>query len=491
MSRFKVTPVALITAIIVLASCTPAIQKNISSDYEQEVQPQDIAVFKPDMVLPEDAQKIGSIEIGDTGFTTDCSLTKVVNLAREKASQQGAHAIKLTNVNEPDLASTCYRINAYAYRYPTFNASEDTERLDITEKEVNKYLEDNKDHLDPIEGIWSLSGNIQTKYSDEEINKKNRYELAIIKKNFESNREFSIIIISSEREAWNKTGLVKGVAEATAYGDIYEIDWISANGTQETTNFKFEDEGLITGNFDNRVSETSVSLLKKYPRVESDDKESGEKKISKGTGFVVSESGLVATNEHVVSNSESVTIKFNGKESAKNYAAEVVISDKESDIAILAVKDKEFSGFREIPYGISDKYKSGQEVFTLGYPMTGVMGESLKVTEGIISSVDGPTEKNIFMQTSVPIQPGNSGGPLFNTNGNVVGITTATLSESATGVDPENVNYSIKSEHFESMVSILSDYKPENLENNRADTDLSEMVENFGKYICMVEAKIE
>jgi V8-like Glu-specific endopeptidase len=444
------------------------------------------------MPLPQEAKQIGSIEISDTGFTTDCSQTKVVNLARTEASKKGGHAIKITNVNEPDLASTCYRINADVYRYPIFSASEDTDQLDVSKEEINEYLEENKDDLDPVEGIWTFSEKLVSKISDGKVTNDNIYDIAVVKSNFENRNEFDILIISSENKKWDEVGLVKGNIEPTAYGNVYDVRWIKSNGTEVNTNLNLEEEGLLTGKFDTRLYASSVRLIKKYPRITKGEENEEESKISRGTGFVISKKGLVVTNEHVVSNSESVKLKFNNKDGRKNtYSASKIISDEESDISVLKIDDEGFGGFNSIPYGVTKSYSSGQDVFTLGYPMTGVMGESVKVTEGIISSTEGPTEKDVFMQTSVPIQPGNSGGPLFDTSGNIVGITTATLSERATGVDAENVNYSTKSDHFVSLASVLSDYSSEDLSPNTQETKLSAMVKRYSPYICIVEATVE
>jgi S1-C subfamily serine protease len=456
------------------------------------VEPQNVGTYKPDMALPKGVKKIGSIEIGDTGFTTDCSLTKVVNVAKNEASGMGGHAIKLTSVNDPDLASTCYRIEADVYRYPTFDASEDTEQLNVTENKIKNYLQENKRKLDPIEGIWVFSEELESKYSEERAVNENVYDIAIVKKDFESENEFDVIMISSENEKWDKVGLLKGGIESTAYGNIYDVSWITSNGTSSSTNFNLEERGLLTGQFNTPLYEASVRLIKKYPSLEKEEEGDSKKRVSTGTGFAISNNGLVVTNNHVVSGSKSVSLKFKGKNGEKkNYSAEIIISDEDSDLSILKIEDDNFGGFNNIPYGISEEYSSGQDVFTLGYPMTDVMGESVKVTEGIISSTEGTTKKDIFMQTTVPIQPGNSGGPLFDMRGNIVGITTATLSERATGVDAENVNYSIKSNHFISLASVLSDYSDDSLIMNFQENELSNMVNKYSPYICIVEATIE
>ena len=93
----------------------------------------------------------------------------------------------------------------------------------------------------------------------------------------------------------------------------------------------------------------------------------------------------------------------------------------------------------------------GEDVFTIGYPMNSVMGNNYKVTNGIISSLSGMSDDIRYMQISVPLQPGNSGGPLFNKNGNIMGITSAKLNGKAIGTSIENVSYAIKAIYLINM----------------------------------------
>ena len=86
------------------------------------------------------------------------------------------------------------------------------------------------------------------------------------------------------------------------------------------------------------------------------------------------------------------------------------------------------------------------KVLTIGYPPVKIMGVRLKYTEGVISAVTGIRDNPTVFQTTVPIQPGNSGGPLFNDKGEVVGLTTSSLSLLAIesmGAVPQNVNYAV------------------------------------------------
>ena len=97
----------------------------------------------------------------------------------------------------------------------------------------------------------------------------------------------------------------------------------------------------------------------------------------------------------------------------------------------------------------SSSVKTGNEVFTVGFPNIGLQGTEPKYTQGTISSLTGIANSPRHFQISTPVQPGNSGGPLIDVDGNVIGVIVARLSEKntliTTGMLPENVNYAIKS----------------------------------------------
>ena len=123
------------------------------------------------------------------------------------------------------------------------------------------------------------------------------------------------------------------------------------------------------------------------------------------------------------------------------------------------------------------RVKQGQRVFTLGYPVPGVLGEEVKYTEGVISSLSGLQGEDSLMRITVPVQPGNSGGPLVNEAGEVVGIITSSAAISAffrlTGTLPQNVNWAVKGNY---ILSLLND-KPK-VENRDQPPDIVEMVKS-------------
>jgi TPR repeat protein/V8-like Glu-specific endopeptidase len=172
-----------------------------------------------------------------------------------------------------------------------------------------------------------------------------------------------------------------------------------------------------------------------------------------GTGWVISP-GYIVTNQHVVHRARSVeVIMANGEK----IAAKVVAADNGNDLAVLSVAS---AGL--LPPGLPLAKKAvsaGEEVFTIGFPLPGDMGQRAKLTDGIINADSGLGDDPRYYQISVPIQPGNSGGPLLNMRGEVIGITTATLNSAEMlkngGALPQNVNYAIKSPYAGKLVQSL------------------------------------
>jgi len=163
--------------------------------------------------------------------------------------------------------------------------------------------------------------------------------------------------------------------------------------------------------------------------------------ISTGTGFAVCQSGYIVTACHVIEDADSIQVKFPGERWAP---ARVVKKSFSNDIAILKVDSVLLNVL-----ALTDKIKLGQKIFTIGYPVPGLLGTEPKYADGSISSVAGIADEASLMQVSVPLQPGNSGGPLLNIKGQVVGMATSaakieTFYEN-TGTLPQNINWAIKS----------------------------------------------
>jgi len=146
------------------------------------------------------------------------------------------------------------------------------------------------------------------------------------------------------------------------------------------------------------------------------------KASSLGSGFIVNKNGTVITNNHVINNAEDIVVKVGDKE----YKAKVLGADPYADIAVLKIDSKDV--FKPVKFGDSDKARVGDWVVAIGNPF----GLGGTVTAGIISARNRDinlTRYDDFIQTDASINQGNSGGPLFNLSGDVVGINTAIIGQ--------------------------------------------------------------
>jgi len=157
------------------------------------------------------------------------------------------------------------------------------------------------------------------------------------------------------------------------------------------------------------------------------NKPTERKATALGSGFIIDKKGLVVTNNHVIQGAEDIVVTFNDK---TEYKAKVIGKDPYMDLAVLEIESKE--KFYPVSFGDSDKARVGDWVIAIGNPF----GFGGTVTSGIISSRNrdiGLTRYDDFIQTDASINQGNSGGPLFDLNGKVIGINTAIIAPGASG----------------------------------------------------------
>ena len=143
-----------------------------------------------------------------------------------------------------------------------------------------------------------------------------------------------------------------------------------------------------------------------------------------GSGFIISKEGMVITNNHVIKGADDIFVKVNGN---KDYKAKLIGADPLSDIAVLKIESDET--FKPVQFGNSDKARIGDWVIAIGNPF----GLGGTVTSGIVSARNrsiGLSRYEDYIQTDASINQGNSGGPLFNLEGDVIGINTAILGQS-------------------------------------------------------------
>ena len=167
-----------------------------------------------------------------------------------------------------------------------------------------------------------------------------------------------------------------------------------------------------------------------------------------GSGFIIDAKGIVITNNHVIKGAEDILIRANGD---KEYNAKIIGADPLSDIAVLQIESKD--KFTPVKFGDSDKARIGDWVIAIGNPF----GLGGTVTSGIISARNraiGLTRYEDYIQTDASINQGNSGGPLFDMSGDVIGINTAILGQSGS----IGIGFAIPSNSAEKVIAQLIKY---------------------------------
>lgn len=182
---------------------------------------------------------------------------------------------------------------------------------------------------------------------------------------------------------------------------------------------------------------------------------------SSGSGFFVSKLGHVVTNAHVVNQCQRVTV---GENASNQIHAALVATDKRNDLALLKLGSLDLAsaetktliskiGIKIVPladHGLlrSKDVELGESVLVAGFPFGDIFSNTIKVTGGMVSAVRGAGDNSGQFQMDAAAQSGNSGGPIYDENGNIVGVVVAQLNKlnvaKATGSLPENVNFGIK-----------------------------------------------
>ncbi len=168
-----------------------------------------------------------------------------------------------------------------------------------------------------------------------------------------------------------------------------------------------------------------------------------------GSGFIIDSEGIVITNNHVIKEAEDIVVRVDGD---KEYKAKVLGTDPLSDIAVLKIESEE--KFKPVKFGNSDNARIGDWVIAIGNPF----GLGGTVTSGIISARNrniGLSRYEDFIQTDASINQGNSGGPLFDMNGDVIGINTAILSPSGAS---SGIGFAIPSNSAKKVIEQLIEF---------------------------------
>lgn len=197
---------------------------------------------------------------------------------------------------------------------------------------------------------------------------------------------------------------------------------------------------------------------------------------AQGTGFLVSNHGHILTCAHIFGEQKEATIWVHGQ----RYEADITAIDEELDLALLVAREPLDSNILPLKFRDSIDTKMGEDIYTIGFPISNLLGKSARLSKGLISATKGLEDDPNQLQISAEIQPGNSGGPLFDEQGHVIAVVQQTLNPMAMyrqtgGALPQNVNFGIKSNIATEFIQAHVDIKNESLiANNSFDFEIIE-----------------
>lgn len=208
---------------------------------------------------------------------------------------------------------------------------------------------------------------------------------------------------------------------------------------------------------------------------------SGTHPTGTGTGFLISKDGWIVTNAHVVKDCSNVEVSTFGK-------ATDIQTDKQNDLAVMKVTTLPASVqplvLRNTPPRL------GEDVAALGYPLSQILSDGIKITMGNINSLIGLENDTRYLQVSTPIQPGNSGGPLVDRTGLLLGINSARLNDSYaiqhSGSIPQNVNFAIKSNILELFLQSRNISFEKDADTNAQQLSSADLADKVSKSVFQI-----
>jgi S1-C subfamily serine protease len=198
-----------------------------------------------------------------------------------------------------------------------------------------------------------------------------------------------------------------------------------------------------------------------------------------GTGFVIGSSGLILTAYHVVEGAANIQARL-----SDGSWVQLVIKSfaRANDVAVLDAKRPLSDVLTIAP---EDSTTVGADVYTIGFPVVGLLGDEPKYSNGTISSLSGLQGDSTLFQVSVPVQPGNSGGPLCNTKGQVIGIITSSAAVEyfygKVGALPQNINWAIKIDYALPLLGPT-------VTRDRSDSIEGKRMESVRRGVCLIVA---
>jgi S1-C subfamily serine protease len=331
-----------------------------------------------------------------------------------------------------------------------------------------------------IKADWEINGvqgneGIYQSVAQTEANAK--YKIAVKK----SGNDYKLIYLSGTTHPTWEVGEIKGELSETATPNLYAAKWFMQNKVANHDVYCSFETGFMKLVWTNpKATDPESRYIKLYPTTSQ-----GTSNVSSsGTGFALSSEGFIVTNYHVINAANEITVRGINSDFSVSYKAAVIASDKNNDLAILKIDDVAFKNLDHPPYTFSNSVSLvGESIYCLGYPLRSTMGDEVKLTNGIISSKTGFQGDITSYQISAPVQPGNSGGPLLNSNGEIVGIVSAKHTQA------ENASYAVKISYLKSLLSVVDDEISIPKTNKLNSLNLSQQVELVKQSVYIIECR--
>ncbi len=274
---------------------------------------------------------------------------------------------------------------------------------------------------------------------------------------------------------WQKLQLNAAVAAAIAIVSVFSTLWLTgyySNLKKTSTDYSALRRDM------NNVKRNVNAHNAEIKNIKS-DKDNTEAMHFGATGFMITRDGYVVTNYHVITGADSVHLQ---NHRGQSFKADIIFTNPEKDLAILHINDSTFKSLKSIPYTFKKNDSDlGEDIYTIGFPR-----DEAVYGQGYLSSSTGYAGDTLAYQISIPVNPGNSGGPVLDKDGNVIGI----ISGKQKGID--GAAFAIKTKALvETLNSIPADALKGNIvlsnRNGLSSLSRTDQIKRLQDYIYIVK----
>lgn len=442
----------------ILYACSPTYKLTLDEVRPPLPEEEIVMVSYGGQSIVGDVDTLGTLAV-NTKNAGQCDPEELIDKALSMTKESGGNGYHITSIN---LEINRSRVPCASFTGKIVNTKYSYYEILKTEAQLKEKW---ARRINEIEGIY-------------EGKDPNGFDLRLAI-NRETTGNYKLIYLSGVGESYEpiwKEGQLKAGFKNSASNQLFKIDWISSNRTLNKDFIISIGPGLF--NLSNSSENFSEPFLKTYPT-------NNDLTLGSGTGFAVSSNGYIITNNHVIEAAERIFVRGVNGDFSQEHEAKLIVKDENNDLAIIQLieHDSLSIGTPDFSVSLKSNILVGENIFTLGYPLRSTMGDELKITNGIISSRTGYNGDITSYQVSAPIQPGNSGGPLFDNYGNVIGVINAKLGNA------ENVTYAIKSSYLGNLFDLLPSSKDISTDSSTKEIRISEKVNNVRDFIYIITIK--